>query len=90
MFQIEESVYFKGTSEIEIPFDLEVKKKKKYKPLVTNIISTFHDDVKMYVIRHKDGFDINLFIDAGLAHDSYKDSGITAIMVSGNTLEKIM
>lgn len=94
MFKVKEQVYYKGSSEPSIPFekDAETKnlKKKYFGSCDTEIISLIHDTVKMAVIKHRDGYDINIFVDAGVVPEKYRDSGITAIIVLENTLEKML
>ena len=94
MFKIDELIYFKGSYEPIIPFENEEEseelKKKYFSPTTTIIISLIHDDVKLAVIKHPEGYDINIFVDAEVVPEMYRDSGITAILVNENELEKTL
>lgn len=80
MFSIEDKVYYKGS----------IEDKKIYQGLTTTIIELIHNETKMAIIKHKDGTDINEYINKGLVNEKYRDSGLTVLLVSENTLEKIL
>jgi hypothetical protein len=80
MFKKEDKVYYRGS----------IENKKVYRALTTIIIELVHTDTKMALIKHTDGFDINEYIDSGLVGEKYRDSGINVLLVSENTLEKIL
>jgi len=94
MFIVEEKVYFKGTEDYIVPFvqeeNSEELKKVHFKPQTTNILALVQEDIKMALIKHERGYDINTFVDLEIVPESYRDSGLTAILVEEAFLEKIM
>lgn len=94
MFKLEEKVYFKGTEDYVVPFvqeeNSEELKKIHFKPQTTNILALVQEETRLALIKHERGYDINVFVDAEIVPEKYRDSNITAILVAESLLEKIM
>lgn len=80
MFDKEEKVYYRGS----------IENGKSYCGLPTTIIELIYQGTKLAIIKHKDGVDINEYVEKGFVSEKYRDSCISVLLVSENTLEKIL